>query len=55
MGERYQNKLDEEAEQEFWKHAPWWKRLCYWIFMLVGGLLALYGSIGWIIIKIFNG
>ena len=53
MGYRYQNKLDEEAEREYWQHAPWWKKLLYWLFMSAGCLLAFYGTIGWLIMKIF--
>jgi hypothetical protein len=53
MGYRYQNKLEEEAERRYWQQAPWWQKLLYRLFMLAGGLLAFYGTVGWVLLKLF--
>jgi hypothetical protein len=31
MGYRYQNKLDEENEKQYWQRHPRWKKWFYWI------------------------
>ena len=55
MGYRYQSKIDEENERRYWEHRPrWLHTLVRWLeialFTLLG-LLILYGSFGWIIIR----
>ncbi len=52
MGYRYQNKLDDEREREFWAHSPWWRKLLYRLLGTLFVLLALYGSFGWVIVKL---
>ena len=54
MGYKYQNKLDEEREREYWKHAPWWHKLLYRLAYVLFILLALWGSVGWLIAKLFG-
>lgn len=53
MGYRYQNKLDDEREREFWGRVPWWRKLLYRLLGALLVLLALYGSFGWVIVKLF--
>ena len=57
MGCRYQNKLEEENERRYLESLTPVKRLLYktgyWIVMLIGGLFALYGAIGWWVVKLF--
>ncbi len=58
MGSHYKNKVEEEADQKFLDSLSPPKRflykLVYSIFMLVGGLVAFYSTIGWWLIKLFS-
>lgn len=54
MGERYQNKLDEEAEREYWANAPWWHKILYWVGLVCVSLLVFWGAIGWWLVKLFG-
>lgn len=57
MGYRYQNNLDDENERRYLESMTPLKRRCFqiahWLFMLLSGLLAFYGTIGWLILKLF--
>ena len=53
MGCRYQNKLDDEAERQWWKHSPWWQKLFYRMFMLLGCVVTFHAAIGWWLFKLF--
>ena len=56
MGYRYQNKLDEENKRCYWEKRPrWLRKLIDWlevVFLILLGLLALYASVGWILVRI---
>lgn len=58
MGYRYHNKLEEEAERQYLASLSPAGRLFYkiifWLFMLVGGLLAFWGAIGWWLVKLLG-
>lgn len=55
MGYRYQNKLDEENERQYWSRFPRWYRILArvvgFIFMALFVALAFYGTIGWVLLK----
>jgi phenylalanine-4-hydroxylase len=57
MGYRYQNKLDEENERCYLASLSPIKRFFYkishWMVMLIGGLIAFYSFIGWLLIQLF--
>ena len=52
MGYRYQNKLDEEREHAHWQNASWLYKLLYRLLSLCVVLLVVYGSFGWVIVKL---
>lgn len=54
MGCRYQNKLDDEAEQRYWATAPWWHKLLYRIGLVGVAILAFWSTIGWWLVKLFG-
>jgi cytochrome b561 len=55
MGYRYQNKLDEENERRYCSGKPRWYRLLArvvgFLLMALFVVLALYGIIGWLVLK----
>lgn len=57
MGYRYQNKLDEENERQYLASLSPARRLLYklgyWLIMLIAGLFAFWGVIGWWLVKLF--
>ena len=57
MGYRYQNNLDDDNERRYLESMSPLKRRCYklvrWLYMLLCGLVAFYGTIGWLILKLF--
>lgn len=57
MGYRYQNKLDEENERRYWEQFPPWRRklarLLGKVFFVLFMLLGIYGSYGWLVVKLF--
>mgnify|MGYP003386850115 CR=1 FL=1 len=57
MGYKYQNRLDEENEREYWRRMPRWRRI---LLRSVGRILialfvlsAIYVSYGWLLLKLF--
>lgn len=56
MGYRYQNKLDEENERRYWEQFPPWRRklarIISGIFFVLMMLLGLFGTFGWILLKL---
>jgi hypothetical protein len=57
MGYRYQNKLEEDAERRYLASLPAWKRiiykLLYSLFTMLGFILIIYSTIGWLLLKLF--
>ena len=57
MGYKYQNRLDEENERQYWSRYPRWYRVLFRIlvavFFVVFVAVTLYGTFGWLLAMIF--